>query len=101
MIRVIYGITDEDYTYLDISGHAESAEYGQDLICAAVSSIAFGLMNALDELQDAALIKEEEDHIEISISNSSPKVNDYMELALIQLKTIEESYGKYIKTERK
>ena len=100
MIKVIYGINDDDYTYLDITGHAEFAEYGRDLICASVSSIAFGLMNALDGTENVT-INEEDDHIEIINRSGSPKINDYMELTLIQLKTIEESYGEFIKVERK
>ena len=101
MIRVKYDIDDDaNYTYLSIKGHAEFADYGKDLICASVSSIAFGLMNALDEITGVK-ITELNDHIEIINGSGSPKANDFMELALIQLKTIEESYGEFIKVERK
>ncbi|MBR2578455.1 MAG: ribosomal-processing cysteine protease Prp [Erysipelotrichaceae bacterium] len=101
MIAVLYDIDDDvSYTYLSIKGHAEFADYGKDLICASVSSIAFGLMNALDEIEGVT-IKESENQIEIINESSSPKANDFMELALIQLKTIEESYSGFIKVERK
>ena len=101
MIKVRYDI-DEDvnYTYLDVKGHADFAEYGRDLICASVSSIVYGLMNALDEIEGVTM-KELKDRIEIVNKSGSPKANDFMELALIQLKTIEESYGEFIKVERK
>ena len=100
MITVRYEIIEKDYTYLDITGHAQFAEYGRDLICASVSSIAFGLMNGLDGMENVT-INEEDDHIEIINRSGSPKANDFMELTLIQLKTIEESYGEFIKVERK
>ena len=100
MITIRYEIIEDDYTYLDIRGHAEFAEYGRDLICASVSSIAFGLMNALDGIENVT-INEEDDHIEIINRSGSVKANNFMELTLIQLKTIEESYGGFIKVERK
>ena len=103
MIIVRFTLDDEGhYTYLNIKGHAESSEYGTDLICASVSSIGFGLMNALDEAKvEGVTINDLKDQIEIINESRSVKVNDYMELVIFQLKTIEESYGEYIKVERK
>lgn len=40
MIDVVY---DRDQNKLTITGHARSAEYGKDLICAAVSALALTL----------------------------------------------------------
>ncbi len=31
----------------EISGHAESGPYGHDLVCAAVSAVSFGSVNAV------------------------------------------------------
>ena len=100
MIKVKYTLVDDNYTQLDIKGHSGSAEAGVDLICAAASSIMFGLMNALDEYKDVD-IKESNNHIIITNNSSLDKVNNFIELALIQLKTLEESYSKFIKIERK
>ena len=100
MIRVKYELIEDRYASLDIKGHANYADKGEDLICAAASSIMFGLMNALDEYEDVD-IKESDNHIIITNNSSLDKVNNYIELALIQLKTIEESYSKFIKIERK
>ncbi|MDO4500471.1 MAG: ribosomal-processing cysteine protease Prp [Erysipelotrichaceae bacterium] len=101
MIKVKYSV-DEDqyYTYLDLRGHADFADFGKDLICASVSSIIFGLMNALDEIEGVT-IKELNNHIEIINESKLEEVNHYFKLILIQLKTIEESYGEFIKVERK
>ena len=35
---------------VEIRDHAGYADAGQDLVCAGVSSIAVGMMNALDEM---------------------------------------------------
>ena len=100
MIKVKYSLEEGNFSKLDVKGHADFDEYGKDLICASVSSIMFGLMNALDDIKDVK-IKELNNHIEIINESKSRKANNYLELALIQLKTIEESYGEYIKVERK
>lgn len=100
MIKVKYELIKDKYALLDIKGHSGSADSGEDLICAAASSIMFGLMNALDEYEDVE-IKDSKNHIIITNNSSLNKVNNFIELALIQLKTIEESYSKFIKIERK
>ena len=101
MIKVIYDIDDDKYTYLSVSGHANADEYGKDLICASVSSIMFGFMNALDALDEDVEIKQLTNKITITNHTTSNKVQDYFELVMMQLKTIEESYGDFIKVERK
>jgi len=100
MIKIKYTIVDKTYTKLETSGHAEYADHGSDIICAGVSTVMVGLMNALDEIEGVE-IKEKKNHIVIINETSSRKANNYLELALIQLKTIEESYGEFIKVERK
>jgi uncharacterized protein YsxB (DUF464 family) len=102
MIKAIYQSEDKKYTYLNVSGHALSDDYGKDLICASVSSIIFGLMNALDNLNDELVsINQSENEIEIINDSDNEIINNYIELVIIQLKTIEVSYGDFIKVERK
>ena len=102
MIKVKYEVKDDRYTYICVKGHANFDEYGKDLICASVSSIMFGLMNACDELKDSqVVIKEEENLIEIVNNSDNQKLQNYFELVIYQLKTIEESYSNFIKLERK
>jgi len=101
MIKVIYEVKDDMYKSLDVSGHALSDEYGKDLICASVSSIMFGFMNALDALNENIDIKQLTNEIKVVNKSDSGIVQNYFELVMIQLKTIEESYGDFIKLERK
>ena len=101
MINVKYQIEDNKYLSLEVSGHAEYDESGKDLICASVSSIMFGLMNALDALHEDVEIKQLTNTITIINHSNSNNVQDYLELAMMQLKTIEESYGDFIQVERK
>ena len=102
MIKAVYEANDKDqYISLTVKGHALQNEYGKDLICASVSSIMFGFMNALDALDEEVEIKQLTNKIEVVNESSSQVIQDYFELVIIQLKTIEESYGDFIKVERK
>ena len=101
MIKAIYEVQDNQYIKLEVSGHAEYDESGKDLVCASVSSIMFGFMNALDALNEDVEIKQLTNKITILNHSSSNIIQDYFELIMMQLKTIEESYGDFIKVERK
>ena len=101
MINVKYQIEDNKYLSLEVSGHAEYDDIGKDLICASVSSIMFGLMNALDNIHEDVEIKQLTNEIKIFNHSDSDVVNNYFELVMIQIKTIEQSYKGFIKVERK
>ena len=101
MISAKYEVKDNQYLSLEVSGHAEYDESGKDLICASVSSIVFGFMNAIDAINEDVEIKQLTNQITITNHSSSNIVQDYFELVMIQLKTIEESYRDFIKVERK
>ena len=101
MIRAIYQADDDHYLSIDVSGHAEFGAYGKDLVCASVSSIMFGFMNAIDALAEDVEIKQSENRITVSNHSCSKQVDDYFELVMMQLKTLEESYGDFIQVERK
>ena len=49
MIKVRYN---EEFTNLKITGHANYAEYGEDIVCASVSSIVETSINLAHEFND-------------------------------------------------
>ena len=101
MIKAVFEVRENLYRSLDVSGHAEFGEYGKDLVCASVSSIMFGFMNALDALGENVTISQSDNRITIIDQSGSEVIQDYFELVIMQLKTIEESYGDFIRVERK
>ena len=101
MIKAIYEVKDNRYLSLDVSGHAEYDESGKDLVCASVSSLVFGFMNAIDALNEDVEIKQLTNQITITSHSDSNIIQDYFELVMMQLKTIEDSYSDFIKVERK
>ena len=91
--------------YFEIKGHANFSEYGEDVICAAVSSVGQMTVNGLIEtlkLKKKLKFVEEDGYISCDLKNSG-LTDDEIEKSeiLIQsmysyLKAVEESYGKYV-----
>ncbi|HLR64459.1 MAG TPA: ribosomal-processing cysteine protease Prp, partial [Pseudogracilibacillus sp.] len=61
MIKVMTTKQDNEYIAIEVSGHAESGPYGFDLVCAGVSAITFGAVNALFEVGEYTPIVEQGD----------------------------------------
>ena len=100
MIKIVIkrDVSSQKIISIEVKGHANSAEYGKDLVCAAVTTVMTGGMNALqDKDYDFKL---EEGHIYVKALDIP---SDYDSVVLktieIQLMTIEESNHKYVKIE--
>ena len=82
---------------IEIKGHAGYAEYGQDIICSAVSSLALNMANSVEEFTD--------DHFEGSVSEDggyfsfsfpdeiSPESQLLMKSLILGLQNIQRDYG--------
>jgi uncharacterized protein len=82
----------------EVSGHANSASHGYDLVCAGVSCIVTGLANAVDQLcGDSAIIDLAEGYAKITVINQSQQLETILKTGLIQLMMMAEQYPKYIK----
>ena len=96
----------KDITSVSVMGHADSNDYGEDIICAAVSIYLTNTINTLTELVKV------EDFIEYEIGEGHFLLNVYydnlslkkkkettliLESLKLALTSVEDSYGKYIK----
>lgn len=85
---------------IKISGHADSGPKGYDLVCAAVSSIATGALNALDQIASKdvqlELTETPDAMIKIKVLQNKDDLQLLLNMLLIQLKTVQESQQKYI-----
>lgn len=99
MIKVKVQKERDKISSVKISGHAESGVYGQDLVCAGVSCIAIGMLNALDELApiDSQLLFYQDGHIEINNAPDDEQTQLLLKTLLIQLQTVELVHKKFIK----
>lgn len=84
-----------------VKGHAEYAEFGQDVICGAVSALA---QTALLGLEKVANLNPEVDISEGALScilSTREVANDrgqvILETMILGLKDIEEGYGDYVR----
>lgn len=104
MIQVVISRSNNQITAFEISGHADSGPYGYDLVCAGVSAVSFGLVNAITELCDVELdIQQGSEggylYVEIPLTLSDEKSKEVqllLQSMLISLKTIAREYGEFI-----
>lgn len=77
----------------ELTEHAYAGEPGEDLVCAAVSAITFGLTNAILSLDESELEVQQEDGGYLSVKNipGSEAAQTLLYGMIISLNTIEES----------
>lgn len=100
---------DESITSFQMTGHAEFAEKGQDLVCAGVSAVVFGSVNSIIELTglDPLLdIGEEGGYFSFEVpADTDPvsfeKAQLLLEGMVVSLETIERDYHDYVRISTK
>lgn len=105
MIKVTFNALQERITSFTMSGHADFAKKGSDIVCAGASTVSFGIVNAIMSLTDV------EPEIELGegggylscvipenvSKESQEKIQLLLNALLVSLQTLERDYGKYIK----
>lgn len=95
MIKVIYN----DNT-IRVSGHANYAEYGKDIVCASVSSIITTVVNCVMNLdKDSITYQDDGKTIIITKINNNEVVNTIFATMIDILKDLENQYKENIKVE--
>lgn len=92
-----------------LAGHAGYADYGQDIVCAAVSMIAINTINSIDLLtketlslnQDEAKAYIDCSFPDISANKGSKEASLLLKSMELGLKNIEKQYGEYIQINTK
>lgn len=84
------------YSY-EISGHAYSGLPGEDLVCAGVSAVVFGLTNAIISLAESELeINMEDGYLLVENIPESGEAQTLIAGMMTSLRTIEEEHFKYL-----
>ncbi len=95
MIKVIYN----DNT-VKVSGHANYAEYGKDIVCASVSSIITTVVNCVMNLDKGSITYQDDGKtIIITKINNNEVVNTIFATMIDILKDLENQYKENIKVE--
>lgn len=102
MIHVKVSLENGIYKKMVVTGHAGSGDLGFDLVCAGVSSIMTGALNAFDMMdKDVSLHLSQEPLISIELIQANALNLKLFEFVYIQLKTIETSYQEFIEINEK
>ena len=99
MIKIQINKTNNKYSSLIVSGHSNYDEHGKDIICAGVSAIVTGGLNALiNENKKKISYRVNDGYVNVEMLDiNDDKLQIIMDVIITQLKTIEESYKKYVK----
>ena len=97
MIKVDFVLKNNSYTELTIKGHANYATEGSDIVCSAVSAIGVGGLNAIEKIKGEEPKYKIEDGFINVLFETDETSQIIAKTIYTQLKTIEESYSKYIK----
>ena len=82
---------------LELSGHANYAKYGEDIICSAVSALSINLVNSVENFTKdkfSCQIKEDTGDLKLSINNPSKESILLFKSCVLGLENISKEYGK-------
>lgn len=97
---------DQSIQAFAISGHAEFAEHGKDIVCAGVSAVSVGTVNAAEAVLGVHLhTSMQSGNLEVRVPEGlEPKAQEQLQVILesmvVMLDSIQQSYGKYIKIQQ-
>lgn len=103
IIVTILRHSDNAIAGFEISGHAQYAKHGEDIVCAGVSAVTVGTVNSIEELTGVVMDSEmKHGFLDAHLpSHVEPEAQEQVQLLLasmvVMLTSIECSYGKYIK----
>lgn len=102
MIYVYLNQKNRQIVSVKIKGHADSTTETLDLVCAEVSAVSVGILNAIDTLcEGSCLIQMESGFVSIEVQSNSDTLQIILKTLEIQLETITNTNKKYIKMIRR
>ncbi len=101
MIKVNYHKDDGYVKNLTVLGHADYSKNDElDLVCACVSSIVIGGLNAIKDEKNY-IMSVTSGNVKLEVIKANDSDNKVIETILIQLKTLETKYSKNINVKEK
>ena len=85
-----------------VEGHANYAKHGEDIVCAGVSAVSVGTVNAIEALAGVELpVKVKDGFVSSSVPSFKDvevdsKVQLLLESMIVMLDTIAQSYGSHV-----
>ncbi len=82
---------------IKVSGHAKFGDYGNDIVCASVSSIIYTTINGILNIDKDAINYEDNNELIIHINSDDEIIQKLINNMLVLLKDLERQYPKNIK----
>ncbi|HNX15799.1 MAG TPA: ribosomal-processing cysteine protease Prp [Bacilli bacterium] len=100
MIKILIKQEGKKVKLLEVKGHADSAPYGKDLVCAAVSAVLTGGFNAIQDVTSLELILKE-GYASLEVKQSlSPHDEVVVETIISGLETIADSHQDFVQVKK-
>jgi len=105
-VRITRNSAEGTIVGFEVKGHAGYAKRGEDIVCAGVSAVTVGTVNAIATLTAISMNTSMKNGFlsgtlsSIKDSTTSEKVQLLLESMVVMLNDIAESYGKYISIEQ-
>lgn len=106
MIRVRFIYHDKQLAGYEMKGHADSGEYGHDIVCAAASVLAINTVNSLEKLAgvkpQVQANAEEGGDLKVELDRSmrdNSNASLILETFKLGIESVASEYAKYIKIE--
>lgn len=98
MVKVSFYYQTSNIVEAKVQGHANFDQFGKDIVCAGISAVVIGTLNALDNLvnQDEVKINQTDKEIIITVLSITNNNQMILKTMLWQLKTISDQYRKNI-----
>ncbi|ARU92078.1 hypothetical protein SCLARK_001578 [Spiroplasma clarkii] len=95
MVQAKVTFREQTIQLIEITGHAEAGEFGNDLVCAGITAIVSGALNGLDLLHHSKVkLTVLENQIIIKVIKQDSDLQKLLQFLLIQLQTINVQYPK-------
>ena len=102
MIKVTFTYQNKKFFALEVKGHANSAPYGHDLVCAAVSGVLPGALNALELDPCESEWKESDGYFLFKAKKDLSEHDEtVIETIYVIIEGLAEAYSKHLSLERK
>lgn len=89
---------------IEVTGHAEQAKHGQDIVCSAVSVLTMATLNGLTDVVKADvdyIVEEGYVKIEVDINNMNDTIKALLETFELGILALLKDYGRYVKLVKK
>lgn len=90
-------IKKDEIVGFEIKGHAEYDEYGKDLVCSAVTILAYSCVNSLDKYTDEVIFSDDEIIMTLEIKYPNRDTDVIFDYFKTGIETLLGNYSSYVK----